>query len=198
MDQFSSLFFDDSSKKSLAFQNISFSSLFNPKSYKMSPKKIIISPKKAQKTMRENHFQNPQVDLDFKDLCKKLDFSEASENASNYSISENENMEINEASSEDLTEMKNASEFSWVSSNSLTKIKPKKISKKCSNSYKNLTFINVKRNFDDSLDSSFSKFEEEYIIIKTICRGEMGTVYLCLRLKDKKKICGEKNKVFFT
>ena len=110
--------------------------------------------------MRENHFQNPQVDLDFKDLCKKLDFSEASENASNYSISENENMEINEASSEDLTEMKNASEFSWVSSNSLTKIKPKKISKKCSNSYKNLTFINVKRNFDDSLDSSFSKFEE--------------------------------------
>ena len=196
MDQFSSLFFDDSSKKSLAFQNISFSSLFNPKSYKMSPKKIIISPKKAQKTMRENHFQNPQVDLDFKDLCKKLDFSEASENASNYSISENENMEINEVSSEDLTEMKNASEFSWVSSNSLTKIKPKKKSKKCPNSDKNLTFINVKRNFDDSLDSSFSKFEEEYIIIKTICRGEMGTVYLCLRLKDKKKFAVKKTKFF--
>ena len=77
--------------------------------------------------MREKNISNPLFDSDLKDLCKKLDFSEASDNTmSNYSISDNENMEINEASSEDLSEMKNTNNFLWFSSNSLTKVKPRK------------------------------------------------------------------------
>ena len=194
MNQLSPLFQENSSKKTLLEQNDLFSSLFNVANTTISSNKLIISPKKLEKTVRENFIPFPEPD--FKDLCKKLDFSEASENTiSNYSISDNENMEINEASSEDLNEAKNNSDFSWMSSNSLKKIKKKK-KQKDFNSEKNLTFIHKKKNFEDSLDSNMSKFEEEYVIIKTLCKGEMGTVYLCLRLKDKKKFAVKKTKFF--
>ena len=194
MNQFSPLFTQDSSKKTLLEQNDLFSSLFNATSSTISSNKLIISPKKKEKSVRENFFPFPEPDL--KDLCKKLDFSEASENTiSNYSISDNENMEINEISSEDLNEAKINSDFSWMSSNSLKKIKAKK-KQKIFGSEKNLTFIHKKKNLDDSLESNKSKFEEEYVIIKTLCKGEMGTVYLCLRLKDKKKFAVKKTKFF--
>ena len=193
MDQFSPLFTKDSSKKTLLEQNDLFSSLFNVTSSSISSNKLIISPKKAKKTVRENL---PFPEPDLKDLCKKLDFSEASENTiSNYSISDNENMEINEISSEDLNEPKNNSDFSWMSSNSLKKIKAKR-KQKIFGSEKNLTFIHKKKNLDDSFESNKSKFEEEYVIIKTLCKGEMGTVYLCLKLKDKKKFAVKKTKFF--
>ena len=194
MNQFSPLFTKDSSKKTLLEQNDFFSSLFNFTSSSISSNKLIISPKKIKKTVRENSFPFPEPDL--KDLCRKLDFSDASENTiSNYSISDNENMEINEISSEDLNEMKNNSDFSSMSSNSLKKIKAKR-KQKLFNSETNLTFIHKKKNLDDSLESLKSKFEEEFVIIKTLCKGEMGTVYLCLRLKDKKKFAVKKTKFF--
>ena len=194
MNQFSPLFTKDSSKKTLLEQNDFFSSLFNFTSSSISSNKLIISPKKIKKTVRENSLPFPEPDL--KDLCRKLDFSEASENTiSNYSISDNENMEINEISSEDLNEAKNNSDFSFMSSNSLKKIKAKR-KQKLFNSETNLTFIHKKKNLDDSLESLKSKFEEEFVIIKTLCKGEMGTVYLCLRLKDKKKFAVKKTKFF--
>ena len=31
-----------------------------------------------------------------------------------------------------------------------------------------------------------AKFDEDYVIIKTFCEGEMGTVYLCMKFQDKK------------
>ena len=117
-----------SSQNSLLFQNIFFSSLFNPQNSQFPSKNIEISPKKAEKNSpKKNLIFNPIPEVGFRELCKKLDFSEGSENAmSNYSISDNENMEINENSSEDLIEIKNISDFSYGSSSSLTKIKPKK------------------------------------------------------------------------
>ena len=194
MNQFSPLFSTDSCSKSFLDKKNLFSSLFNSDTFAQSSKKLIISPKKFEKTVREKSFGFPEPEL--KDLCKKLDFSEASENtASVYSISDNENMELNEISSEELPEVKSNTDFSWLSSNSLKKIKPKKKTKNF-NSEKNLTFIHKKKNFEDSLDLSSSKFEEEYVIIKTLCKGEMGTVYLCLRLKDKKKFAVKKTKFF--
>ena len=187
-----------SSHNSLLFQNIFFSSLFNPQNSQFPSKNIEISPKKAEKNSpKKNLIFNPIPEVGFRELCKKLDFSEGSENAmSNYSISDNENMEINENSSEDLIEIKNISDFSYGSSSSLTKIKPKKKFYKNFFSEKNKTFINKKQNLEDSLESRFYKFEEEYTIIKTLCRGEQGTVYLCLRLKDKKKFAVKKTKFF--
>ena len=160
MNVLSPSFTKDSPAKSLSFQNNFFSSLFNPQS-NFCPKDIIISPKKSQKNSpKKNLIFNPVPDYDFRDLCKKLDFSETSENTmSTYSISDNENMEINEFSSEDLTEMKNPLDFSSFSSSSLTKIKPRKKYKNFF-SEKNLTFINKKINFEEPLEPKISKFEE--------------------------------------
>ena len=180
-------------QNNFSFQNSFFSSLISNPNKVLSSNKVIISPKKSEKIMREKNISNPLFDSDLKDLCKKLDFSEASDNTmSNYSISDNENMEINEASSEDLSEMKNTNNFLWFSSNSLTKVKPRKKIKNFSE--KNITFINKKQTSDDSLDNYISKFEEEYIILRTLCKGEMGIVYLCLRLKDKKNLAVKKTK----
>ena len=197
MNQLSPSFSNDSSQNPFSFQNMFFSSMFNPIKEKKPSKNIIISPKKFEKNSpKKNLIFNPIPEVDLRELCKKLDFSEASDNTmSIYSISDNENMEINENSSEDLTEMKNISDFSSISSSSLTKTKPKKKLKNFF-SEKSLTFINKKQNFEYSLETSFSKFEEEYTILKTLCRGEMGTVYLCLRLKDKKKLAVKKTKFF--
>jgi hypothetical protein len=72
MNQFSPLFTQDSSKKTLLEQNDLFSSLFNATSSTISSNKLIISPKKKEKSVRENFFPFPEPDL--KDLCKKLDF----------------------------------------------------------------------------------------------------------------------------
>ena len=118
---------------------------------------------------KKNLIFNPIPDYDFRDLCKKLDFSENSENTmSVYSVSDNESMELNEFSSEDLTEKKNALDFSSFSSSSLTKIKPRKKYKNFF-SEKNLTFINKKINFEEPLEPKISKFEEEYVVLKTLC-----------------------------
>ena len=185
MNQLSPSSNKESSSNSLSFQNDFFSSLFNLQKLSFHQNNIEISPKKSEKNTPKKNLIFPEQD--FSELCKKLDFSEASENTmSNYSISDNESMEINEFSNEDLTEMKNISDFSSLSSSSLTKIKPRKKSK---NFFldKSLTFI---------LSSKISKFEEEYAILKTLCRGEMGTVYLCLRLKDQKKFAVKKSKFF--
>ena len=194
MNQLSSSSNKESSSNSLSFQNNFFSSLFNLPQLTYHPKNIEISPKKSEKNSPKKNLIFPEQD--FSELCKKLDFSEVSENTmSNYSISDNESMEINELSNEDLTEMKNISDFSSLSSSSLTKIKPKKKFKNFF-SDKSLTFIHKKQNFKDSLSSKISKFEEEYAILKTLCRGEMGTVYLCLRLKDQKKFAVKKSRFF--
>ena len=195
MNQITPSFSKDSKVESLSFQNNFFSSLFNSNAANNCPKEIIISPKKAEKnSQKKNLIFNHEYD--YRELCKKLDFSEASENTmSSYSISDNENLDINEFSSEDLTEMKNVPDFTSISSSSLTKIKPRKKLKNFF-SEKDLIFINKKINFEDSLDTPISKFEEEYAILKTLCRGEMGTVYLCLRFKDKKKFAVKKSKFF--
>ena len=188
MAQFFPLFSEDSLQNSFSFSNLFSSSLINPQNSTHLSKNIEISPKQAEKIWPQKNESKFNQELDLKELCKKLDFSEASENTfSNYSISDNENMEINENSSE---------EFSSFSSSSLTKIKPKK---KIKNFFteKNITFINKKQTNESlQLNLYSSKFEEDYTVIKTLCRGEMGTVYLCLRLKDKKKFAVKKTKFF--
>ena len=40
-----------------------------------------------------------------------------------------------------------------------------------------------KQSLDEiSFNSTNSRFDEEFVIIKTLCNGEMGTVYLCFRM----------------
>ena len=47
-------------------------------------------------------------------------------------------------------------------------------------------FKYIRRESRNSISFQVAKFDEDYVIIKTLCDGEMGTVYLCMKFQDKK------------
>ena len=47
-------------------------------------------------------------------------------------------------------------------------------------------FRYIRRESKNSFCFQVAKFDEDYVIIKTLCEGEMGTVYLCMKFQDKK------------
>ena len=47
-------------------------------------------------------------------------------------------------------------------------------------------FKYIKRQSTNKFSFVTPKFDEDYVIIKTLCDGEMGTVYLCMKFQDKK------------
>ena len=47
-------------------------------------------------------------------------------------------------------------------------------------------FRYIRRESKNSSCFQIAKFDEDYVIIKTLCEGEMGTVYLCMKFQDKK------------
>ena len=47
-------------------------------------------------------------------------------------------------------------------------------------------FKYIRRENKNSFCFQIAKFDEDYVIIKTLCEGEMGTVYLCMKFQDKK------------
>ena len=47
-------------------------------------------------------------------------------------------------------------------------------------------FRYIKRQSRNNFSFVVPKFDEDYVIIKTLCNGEMGTVYLCMKFQDKK------------
>ena len=194
------------------FNNISFDSSSHDKCNTLTEKSIFfdnlnfgISPKKAENKKinaakknttinsikRNNKNKKKENNNDFRSICRKLDFSDNSDynnSNSNFSISDNENIEITEDYSEITNENKNSDFSLSILNEEKNKKKGKTKSKKKYNSEKELTFINKKQSSEEnSFDLEFSKFDKEYIIVKTLCDGEMGTVYLCFRIKDKKK-----------
>ena len=193
-----------------------FNSSSKPSSKCFQNSKFVISPKKEEglntsstndKTViiysvkRNYNYKTKEINLDYKPICRKLDFSDNSDNNnnnSNYSISDNDNIEINEDNFylEDSNE-KNSD----YSSSSIGDIKQKRKIKNYKNknylNEKELTFMKKKQSLDDiSFNSTSSRFDEEFVIIKTLCNGEMGTVYLCFRIKDKKKYVVKLSKYF--
>ena len=44
----------------------------------------------------------------------------------------------------------------------------------------------IRRQSTNNFSLKRPKFDEEYVIVKTLCEGEMGTVYLCMKFQDKK------------
>ena len=187
--------------------------LFNSSSKVLSksfqPSKFVISPKKEEcvnanstneKTSINKNIGNnkKQINYDFRPICRKLDFSDNSDNNynnSNYSISDNENIEINEDYSDFSNEAKNSD---YSSSLEDGKHKKRKSHKNKKDSYiKEFTFMKKKQSSEEiAFNTTKSKFDEEYVIIKTLCNGEMGTVYLCFRIKDKKKYVVKMSKYF--
>ena len=47
-------------------------------------------------------------------------------------------------------------------------------------------FKYIRRESKNGFCFQVAKFDEDYVIIKTLCEGEMGTVYLCMKFQDKK------------
>ena len=47
-------------------------------------------------------------------------------------------------------------------------------------------FKYIRRESKNGFCFQIAKFDEDYVIIKTLCAGEMGTVYLCMKFQDKK------------
>jgi serine/threonine protein kinase len=47
-------------------------------------------------------------------------------------------------------------------------------------------FKYIRRESKNSFCFQIAKFDEDYVIIKTLCAGETGTVYLCMKFQDKK------------
>ena len=194
---------------------IKFNSSSKSSSKRFPTSKLIVSPKKKDmNTISTNdktgiysiqhNYCNKKRDINnnnYKSICRKLDFSDNSDsnnNNSNYSFSDNDNIEINEDCSEDSNGIKNLDYSSCSLEGRLTKKKFKSFNKQ-KNDYgeKEFNFMKKKK-FSDNLllYSNNSKFDEEYVIIKTLCNGEMGTVYLCLRIKDKKKYVVKISKFF--
>ena len=54
----------------------------------------------------------------------------------------------------------------------------------------------IKKQSSTSFSLSQSKFDEEYVIIKTLCEGEMGIVYLCMKFHDRKNYVVKVTKYF--
>lgn len=54
----------------------------------------------------------------------------------------------------------------------------------------------IKRQSSTSFSLSQPKFDEEYVIIKTLCEGEMGNVYFCMKFQDKRNYVVKVTKYF--
>ena len=57
---------------------------------------------------------------------------------------------------------------------------------KCEDDSEEADFKYIKRQSRNNFSFATPKFDEDYVIIKTLCEGEMGTVYLCMKFQDKK------------
>jgi len=57
-------------------------------------------------------------------------------------------------------------------------------------------FKYIRRESKNSFCFQIAKFDEDYVIIKTLCEGEMGTVYLCMKFQDKKTYVVKKTNFF--
>ena len=57
-------------------------------------------------------------------------------------------------------------------------------------------FKYIRRESRNSFCFQIAKFDEDYVIIKTLCEGEMGTVYLCMKFQDKKTYVVKKTNFF--
>ena len=207
MDKLSLLFNEDFCFNSQieSFSQTIFNSSSKALSKSIQTSKFIISPKKDEVSngnstnertkiysVKRSYNNKKKGNInEYRSICRKLDFSDNSNNNynnSNYSISDNENIEINE-------------DYSDFSYSSLDDDKPKKRksnkNKKVCYLEKEFTFMKKKKSLDDiSINSNNSRFDEEYVIIKTLCNGEMGTVYLCFRIKDKKKYVVKTSRFF--
>ena len=136
-----------------------------------SPDNINFSQRKKNTNSFLSSNSNKHISTysDTKSLCRKLDFfsQETDEDTnSNNIINENGLLCIDEEEKYENSEEENVFKRGYLNK-------------------KNRNFGNLNKNINNFGFLS-SKFDEDYKIIKTLCKGEMGTVFLCMKFEDKK------------
>ena len=115
-------------------------------------------------------------------LCRKIDFS--------MEIESNDSKDIIFEEKEDLKKDNSNFSIKDESNNSIYNIN---INNKLSLSSEDLMEADeeldlrlIKKQSSKSICLTNSKFDEDYVIIKTLSEGENGTVYLCMKIQDNK------------
>ena len=95
---------------------------------------------------------------------------------------------LNFFSQEELMEIDTIEENDISISDSPIKSKNNKCDNKQSDddTEEEFDFKYIKRKSRNNFSFATPKFDEDYVIIKTLCKGEMGTVYLCMKFQDRK------------
>ena len=148
--------------------NINSYSTTNDKTIKDSPKQKITQNQKEVSpfTLYDNR----------KPLNRKLNFCDEDE-PMNIEIQDN-----NSSISDDSMEGKNDDKMNTKSED---EFEEEENEFKC-----------IRRQSKNDLSFAKPKFDEDYIIIKTLCKGEMGTVYLCMKFQDRKIYVVKKTNFF--
>ena len=115
-------------------------------------------------------------------LCRKIDFS--------MEIESNDSKDIISEEKEDLKNDNSNFSIKDESNNSINNIN---INNKLSLSSEDLMEADeeldlrlIKKQSSKSICLTNSRFDEDYVIIKTLSEGENGTVYLCMKIQDNK------------
>ena len=148
----------------------------------------------SDSSLGENMFQNISTKTRSKDknylskikdkekdsLCRKIDFSmEIESNDSKDILSEEKENTKNDNSNFSIKDESNNSIININNKKSLSSEEQMDVEEE-------LDLRLIKKQSSKSICLTNSKFDEDYIIIKTLSKGENGNVYLCMKIQDNK------------
>ena len=140
-------------------------------------------PNISTKTRSENkNYLTKIKENEINTLCRKIDFS--------MEIESNDSKEFNSEEKENIKNENDNSNFSIKdeSNNSIIHINNKLSlsGEEQMDMDEELDLRLIKKQSSNSICLANSKFDEDYIIIKTLSEGENGQVYLCMKIQDNK------------
>ena len=140
-----------------------------------------IFPNISTKTRTENKNYLTKIKDQEKDsLCRKIDFSmEIDSNDSKEILSEEKEHSKNDNSNFSIKDESNNNIININNKISLS-------SEEEMEAEEELDLRLIKKQSSKSICLTNSKFDEDYIIIKTLSEGENGNVYLCMKIQDNK------------
>ena len=130
--------------------------------------------------------------------CPKQKNQENIKEVSSFSLCDNPkrlNRKLNFFSQNSM-EIEGEEENNSSMSFSPNKEKPNKSNTKSDDDSEEDDYKYIKRQSRNNFSFATPKFDEDYVIIKTLYKGEMGTVYLCMKFQDKKTYVVKKTNYF--
>jgi len=187
-------------KQKLNFDNISDIFSLGKKSNVMT--KTAATNDQTMKNSNSPNFKNPGSIKEVSFFTLNEEYEQKSNNKNNSSNKNEIPMEIDD---NDI-EKNNSSFFDSGKKNKMEIVEEKNSDSNNLKSEKNKSeneddeeekdFKYIKRESRNSFCFRINKFDEDYVIIKTLCDGEMGTVYLCMKFQDRKTYVVKKTNFF--